>query len=246
MAEALDRLSRDQEDVAALYKRVRFAGITLVTLAEGEVSALHVGLKGTMNALFLKDLAQKTWRGREGRARAGRSAGGICFGYDVVRQLDARGEPVRGERAINEREAGIIRRAFRAFAEGQSPPHHGPPAQCGGHPRSGRPFLARHHHSRPPAARHGAPQQRGALKALPTDSTDEPAPQIGPKPESKQAMVVNLLCRPDGATLDELVEATGWQRHSVRGVISGGLKKKLGLTVVSDRDGVHRRYRITA
>jgi site-specific DNA recombinase len=51
VAEALDRLSRDQEDVAALYKRLRFAGVALVTLAEGEISDLHVGLKGTMNAL---------------------------------------------------------------------------------------------------------------------------------------------------------------------------------------------------
>lgn len=55
LAEALDRLSRDQEDVAALYKALNFAGIKLVTLAEGEISELHVGLKGTMNALFLKE-----------------------------------------------------------------------------------------------------------------------------------------------------------------------------------------------
>ncbi len=52
VAEALDRLSRDQEDVAALYKHLSFAGVTMVTLAEGEISELHVGLKGTMNALF--------------------------------------------------------------------------------------------------------------------------------------------------------------------------------------------------
>jgi site-specific DNA recombinase len=57
VAEALDRFSRDQEDVAALYKRMRFAGISLVTLAEGEITDLHVGLKGTMNALYLRDLA---------------------------------------------------------------------------------------------------------------------------------------------------------------------------------------------
>jgi DNA invertase Pin-like site-specific DNA recombinase len=60
VAEALDRLSRDQEDVAGLFKRLNFAGVRLVTLAEGEISELHVGLKGTMNALFLKDLADKT------------------------------------------------------------------------------------------------------------------------------------------------------------------------------------------
>ncbi|HWT51470.1 MAG TPA: recombinase family protein [Caulobacter sp.] len=53
LAEALDRLSRDQEDIAALFKRLRFAGVPIVTLSEGEISELHVGLKGTMNALFL-------------------------------------------------------------------------------------------------------------------------------------------------------------------------------------------------
>ena len=63
LAEALDRVSRDQADVATLYKHLRFAGVTVVTLAEGEISELHVGLKGTMNALFLKDLAAKTHRG---------------------------------------------------------------------------------------------------------------------------------------------------------------------------------------
>jgi DNA invertase Pin-like site-specific DNA recombinase len=92
IAEALDRLSRDQEDLAGLYKQLTFAGIRLITLAEGEVSELHVGLKGTMNALFLKDLAQKVRRGLEGRVREGRSGGGLCFGYDVERQLDIRGE----------------------------------------------------------------------------------------------------------------------------------------------------------
>ena len=85
MAEALDRLSRDQEDIAGLYKRLCFAGVQILTLAEGEITDLHVGLKGTMNALFLKDLAQKTRRGLRGRVEQGRSGGGKAYGYDVVR-----------------------------------------------------------------------------------------------------------------------------------------------------------------
>ena len=67
VAEGLDRLSRDPEATAALYKQMTFLGITVATRAEGEVNDLHVGLKGTMNALFLKDLAIKTHRGLEGR-----------------------------------------------------------------------------------------------------------------------------------------------------------------------------------
>jgi site-specific DNA recombinase len=121
VAEALDRLSRDQEDVAGLFNRLRFAGVRLFTLSEGEISELHVGLKGTMNALFLKDLAQKVRRGLEGRVRQGRSGGGLCFGYDVVREHDARGEPVHGGRSINETEAAIVRRVFSEFAAGKSP-----------------------------------------------------------------------------------------------------------------------------
>jgi hypothetical protein len=56
-----------------------FADVSLVTLAEGEITELHVGLKGTMNALFLKDLAQKTRRGLRGRVEAGRSGGGNAY-----------------------------------------------------------------------------------------------------------------------------------------------------------------------
>jgi site-specific DNA recombinase len=121
VAEALDRLSRDQADVATLYKQARFFGIKLITVAEGEINELHVGLKGTMNALFLKDLAQKTRRGMEGKVLAGKSAGGRCNGYDVVRSYSPTGEPVRGDRAINPAEAEIVRRVFREFAAGISP-----------------------------------------------------------------------------------------------------------------------------
>ena len=121
VAEALDRLSRDQEDVAGLLKRLRFAGVRLLTLAEGEISELHVGLKGTMNALFLKDLALKVRRGLSGRVKEGRSAGGLCYGYAVVRQTDVRGEPIRGGRRIDEAEAAVVRRIFNLFRHGETP-----------------------------------------------------------------------------------------------------------------------------
>src|SRR5262249_55802206 len=85
----------------------------------GEISELHVGLKGTMNALFLKDLAQKVRRGLEGRVREGRSGGGLCYGYDVVREHDARGEPIHGGRRAYANQADIVRRIFREFATGK-------------------------------------------------------------------------------------------------------------------------------
>ncbi len=121
LAEALDRLSRDQADIALLFKRLSFHGVKIVTLSEGEISELHVGLKGTMNQLFLKDLAAKTKRGLRGRVEAGRSGGGNSFGYDVVRRLDENGLPVTGERTINEAEAALVRRIFNEFGNGLSP-----------------------------------------------------------------------------------------------------------------------------
>jgi len=120
IAEALDRLSRDQEDVAGLYKRLRFANVRLITLSEGEVDELHVGLKGTMNALFLRDLAAKIKRGQSGRIAAGLSAGGLSYGYRVVKKLDDRGEPMRGLREIDEDQASVVRRIFREYAAGRS------------------------------------------------------------------------------------------------------------------------------
>ncbi len=77
-AEALDRISRDQEDIAHVYKRLCFERIALNTVAEGQVNEMHIGLKGTMNALFLKDLAEKTRRGQRGRVEKGCSGGGLA------------------------------------------------------------------------------------------------------------------------------------------------------------------------
>src|SRR5665811_1301748 len=95
--------------------------VTLVTLSEGEINELHVGLKGTMNALFLKDLAIKTRRGLEGRVRQGKSGGGNSYGYDVVHQSRGRMDIERGLRRINSGQARIIVRIFEDYASGKSP-----------------------------------------------------------------------------------------------------------------------------
>jgi site-specific DNA recombinase len=121
LAEALDRVSRDQADVATLFKHLRFANVPISTLAEGEITELHVGLKGTMNALFLKDLAAKTHRGLRGRVENGKSGGGVCYGYRVTKKLNEGGDPVRGDREIDEVQADVVRRIFRDFAAGIGP-----------------------------------------------------------------------------------------------------------------------------
>lgn len=84
-----------------------------------------------------------------------------------------------------------------------------------------------------------------ALSQLPVN----PGPVDGaptPRSGSKQALVIELLQRPEGTTIAEVVSATGWQPHTVRGLFSGALKKKLGLAIVSVREDRGRVYRIAA
>ena len=62
---------------------------------------------------------------------------------------------------------------------------------------------------------------------------------------SKQATVIQMLRRPEGATVRQICETTGWQAHTVRGTFAGAFKKKLGLAILSDKiDGGERVYRI--
>ena len=120
LAESLDRFSRDQEDTAGLFKRLTFAGVSIVTLAEGDITFLHIGLKGTMNAMFLKELADKTRRGLRGRVELGKAGGGVSFGYRIVRRFE-NGVVSTGEREIVAEEAEIIRRIFKQYLTGAPP-----------------------------------------------------------------------------------------------------------------------------
>jgi uncharacterized protein DUF3489 len=78
-----------------------------------------------------------------------------------------------------------------------------------------------------------------AIEMLP-----DPEPHSDAKRPSKQDAVITMLRRPEGATVDEVASATGWQRHTVRGVFSGTLKKKLGLILASAQEERGRVYRI--
>ena len=78
-----------------------------------------------------------------------------------------------------------------------------------------------------------------AIEALP-----DPEPQSDARRPSKQDAVIAMLRRAEGATVDEVASATGWQRHTVRGVFSGTLKKKLGLVLASTQVERGRVYRI--
>jgi hypothetical protein len=78
-------------------------------------------------------------------------------------------------------------------------------------------------------------------------STADPAPQKARRKGSKQALLIEMLEAQEGATIQQIVDATGWQPHTVRGAIAGALKKKLSLNVVSEKvEGHDRVYRIEA
>jgi len=82
--------------------------------------------------------------------------------------------------------------------------------------------------SAPPPAKRKAKAKARPGKAAPAD---KPTPRAG----TKQAKMIELLKRPEGATVEQIADATGWQHHTVRGAISGALKKKLGLNVEATR-----------
>jgi len=109
----------------------------------------------------------------------------------------------------------------------------------------------------------GLKAERAAEEAEETAGSDEapepqdkatPAPETAPATDatprrqregSKQATLIAMLRRPEGADLDEIAEALRWRKHTIRGVISGALKKKLGLEVTSEKDAQGRRiYKI--
>jgi len=90
-----------------------------------------------------------------------------------------------------------------------------------------------------------APSTRGSRKKAAT-APDTPKEPRKKREGTKQAVLIDMLKRDEGATIGQIVEATGWQRHTVRGAISGALKKKLGLTVTSEKVEGTRIYRIPA
>jgi Protein of unknown function (DUF3489) len=104
------------------------------------------------------------------------------------------------------------------------------PAEAGAQ-AVGAPAPATEADSAAKPARRRTKSKAKLAKSDKTAAADKPTPRAG----TKQALMIELLRRPEGATVEQIAAATGWQKHTIRGAISGALKKKLGLTVEATR-----------
>lgn len=113
----LTRFSRDNVELQSELRRLKFAGVRVIAIADGLDTArddakLNAGLRGLMGELYLDDLAKKTHRGLTGRALQGASAGGLPYGYRVTGV---------GSRAIDEAQAAVVRRVYAEYLSGRTP-----------------------------------------------------------------------------------------------------------------------------
>ncbi|MFW2830993.1 recombinase family protein [Sphingomonas sp. ID0503] len=120
-ADAMDRLSRSQADIAMLYERLRFRNVLLVTRKEGEVTALHVGMAGTINAQQITATSEKTRDALTMRHAQGKNPGGNAFGYEKRIAYGSDGERIKGLQQIVPAQAETVVRIFQEFAAGLSP-----------------------------------------------------------------------------------------------------------------------------
>ena len=121
LADELDRLSRSQWQTPMIFERLEFLGIRLHTIAEGEITRLHVGLKGTMNAEQLAATSRKTRDALAKRFRDGQNPGGLAYGYALDFVLDARGDRIPGHRRIVSEQAETVVYICEQYAGGRSP-----------------------------------------------------------------------------------------------------------------------------
>jgi site-specific DNA recombinase len=121
VTEDISRISRDLADSAHLFKRLQFARVPLIGVADGiDTSSRHAKLSFTVKSLvadlYLDDLRDKTLRGLEGRALAGLATGNVPFGYRTAPAPDGKGHRIE----IDPEAAELVRRIFGLYASGRS------------------------------------------------------------------------------------------------------------------------------
>jgi hypothetical protein len=123
VAECLDRLSRDQEGLPGIYKRLTHYGLKIWTANEGWTTPMHIGVRGIVGSMAITDLADKITRAQGPLVMEGLFPGAVTYGYDRVRETGADGITTwkAGARVVNEEKAKVIRRIYREYAAGISP-----------------------------------------------------------------------------------------------------------------------------
>ena len=119
--EALDRLARNQADMAYLYSELGFHGVGIHTLEDGEVDGLHAAIKGFLSEMASSNIGNKTRRGQIEALHDLRVTGPRIYGYRMANCISDTGKPVRGLRVIEPDEAEIVRRIHRLYLQGMSP-----------------------------------------------------------------------------------------------------------------------------
>lgn len=121
VAEHSNRIARDGEAGWHAFNLFKSYGVKYITYQENEVTRLGQSVSTMLSELKGEETSQFTRRGLEGVVLAGRSAGGLTYGYRKVRAYDAAGEPLRGLLEIDPDQAEVVRRIFRDYASGVSP-----------------------------------------------------------------------------------------------------------------------------
>ena len=119
--EGLDRLARSTADMAWLYRELRFLGIDLHSLEDGQVDSLHAHIKGAVSEMVVDNIGAKTRRGQIEALHDLRVMGHRIYGYRMANYISESGKAVRGLRMIDLDEAGVVRRIYRLYLDGMSP-----------------------------------------------------------------------------------------------------------------------------
>ncbi len=120
VSEALDRISRSTADMARFYKICQYYGVHILTIHEGLITELSVGITSTMSAIQINQIRHRTRRGQKANIGRGKSAGGLAYGYKK-RLLNDKNEEENGLREIVPEQAKVIQRIYDETCQGLSP-----------------------------------------------------------------------------------------------------------------------------